>query len=334
MYKTALIGCGRIASEFTDDPRIDGIYSHAEAYVACEDTILVAICDIDPVVLERCGRRWNVQSRYDEPSHLLVEQKPDIVSICTPDKTHYDLIRQAILTPGVRAVLAEKPLALTLEHAKELVQLAAERKVVLAVNYIRRYSDDLVNLREFIQSGGIGTIQTICGYYCGGTIHNGTHWFDLARFLVGDVTLVWGRNNRRERGDDPTLDVFLEFKCGATGYLQSCDAVAFSIFEMDCIGTLGRVRLTDTGHHFETYAVVNSQYYTGYKTLARVDGLKGGLQDVTLHAVEDLVECLKYDCKPRCSGEDGVAALEIALAALNSAESTEPISIGRTNARD
>src|SRR5438132_5288286 len=114
VYRTALIGCGKIASAFADDPGFAsaGVCTHAQAYAACEQTQLVAVCDSDVAKLERCGRRWDVAARYRDAGRLLEEQHAEIVSVCTPDATHYELVRVALLAPGVQAVLAEKPLAL------------------------------------------------------------------------------------------------------------------------------------------------------------------------------------------------------------------------------
>jgi len=327
VYRTAIVGCGKIGSEFADDPRVAGIYSHAGAYLACPYTRLVAVCDRDPARLDRCGERWNVRARYFDARQMLAEQQPDIVSICTPDPTHCDLISAAIATPGVRAVLAEKPLALDLKAAQEIVRLASERDVVLLVNYSRRYSKSHINLRDFIQSGQIGEIQTVGGYYTKGILHNGTHWFDLARFLIGEVKRVRGLDIRKEYGIDPTLDAFLEFEGGGSGYLHGCEADAFSLFEMDVIGKVGRVRVIESGHIFEIYQVGDSPHYTGYRTLICTNKLAGGMHNVLLHAVDDLVYCLNEGGQPRCTGKDAIAALKIGLAIRESSRSGQTIQL-------
>ncbi len=327
VYRAALIGCGMIGSKFADDPRMNSIYSHAGAYTICPQTMLVAVCDINADTLERCGQRWKVPARYQDAKQMLIEQEPDIVSICTPDDTHYELICDALSTPRVRAILAEKPLALKLEQAQQVVRLAHERGIVLAVNYSRRYAESHIRLKQFLCSNSIGNIQTIGGYYTKGTLHNGTHWFDLVRFLVGEVIQVWGADVRNENGDDPTLDAFLEFDCGASAHLQGCDATAFDLFEMDLIGMRGRVRLIESGHTIEFYDIVDSPHYTGYKTLVQKNRWEDGVGDVLLHAVEDVVHCLNENGQPRCSGQDGIEALRIALAVCQSAYSGQRISL-------
>jgi predicted dehydrogenase len=326
-HRAAVIGCGKIGSEYADELKFKSVYAHAHAYATCPSTEIVALCDADPAKLERAGERWKVATRYSDLIELLGEQGPEIVSVCTPDETHYDLIRATLAAPGTRAVLAEKPLALTLAHAKELVATAAERGIALAVNYSRRYAKNHRELREWLRGGGIGTIRNVSGSYTKGTLHNGTHWFDLARFLIGEVTRVWGFDTLHERKEDPTLDAVLEFAGSATAHLLGCDEAAFTVFEMDLIGTRGRVRIVDVGHVIEIYDVHPSQNYADYCEPLLRERRAGGMEDTTLHAVENLVECLENNAQPLCSGNDAVAALAIALAVRDSAASGRAVDL-------
>ena len=321
VYRAALIGCGRIASEFADEPGFAdaGVCTHAQAYAACKGTQLVAVCDNDAARLDRCGDRWNVAARYRDAGRLLAEQRPEIVSVCTPDPSHYEVVRAALLAEGVRAVLAEKPLALRIEQACELVDLAAKQGVVLAVNYVRRYAERIVWLREFVRSGGMGMVRLVGGLYSKGILHSGTHWIDLARFLLGDVLRVAGRNRLHEAGDDPTLDVHLEFDGSAVGELFGCSEDNFSVFEMDLIGTRGRARLYESGDTVEIFTVVDNVPSAGYRWLKRNSRTENCLRDVLLKVVENLVQCLQSGAAPQCTGEDAVRALEIGMAARKAA---------------
>jgi predicted dehydrogenase len=321
ILRAALVGCGLIGSEFADDPLVEGVHSHAGAYAESALTSLVAVCDVDPDKVRRCGERWGVAAQYQDCGRMLAEQKPDLVSVCTPDQTHHDVLKTVLAAPSVRGVLAEKPLALTIAQAQEIARLASERGVTLAVNYSRRYANSHRKLKTFLESGGIGEVQTVGGYYTKGALHNGTHWFDLARFLVGDIARVWGRDVLREGGRDPTLDAFMEFESGAAAHLQACRAAAYAVFEMDLIGTRGRVQLVDSGHVFHTFEVADSPRYSGYRALVPVAGVAGGLENVLLHAVEDLARSVDAGTQPLCSAADGIAALKVALAVRDSARS-------------
>ena len=324
-FRTAVIGCGMIGSRFASDPKIKGVYSHAGAYDACLATTLVAVCDADELALKQCAQRWGVAGAYRKVSELLNEESPELVSICTPDASHADILRTILPTQSVRGLLVEKPLALDLVEAREMVMLAADRGIVLGVNYSRRYSAGHRRVGELIRSGGLGEIQTVSGYYTKGVLHNGTHWFDLARFLVGEIVVVQGFVKQKIRSVDPTLDVRLTFDSGASGSLQSCQADAFSIFEMDILGSAGRIRLTESGHQIEHFTVADSPFYSGYSALQYKDHWDGELNNTLLHAVQDLADCVAHGGVPRCTGADGIAALAIGIGAIESARTGAPV---------
>ncbi len=327
-WRAALIGCGKIGSEFADDPRAKGIQSHAQAYAASPQMELTGVCDADPAKAQACGARWKVKNTYTDPARLLAEQRPQIVSICTPDATHFAIARQVLNSPGVAGILLEKPLAMTLEEASQLVQLAREKNVKLAINYSRRYAASHRQLRQFIQSGQLGAIQNIHGSYTKGLLHNGTHWFDLVRFLIGEVKTVWGQDQLGEKSPDPTLDARLELARGATAYLQGCDATAFTVFEYVITGTRGRVRVSNGGDTFEFFTVADDPNFSGYRILQPVAGFSGGLGDALPNAVADLIAAVKENRPPACSGEDGLAALRLGLAVREAAVSGCIINMG------
>lgn len=323
-YRAAVTGCGLIGSEFSDTVTAPGVWSHAAAYVGCPGIDFVAVCDHDASRLARCAERWQVPSQYRDFATMLDGAQPEIVSICTPDATHAGLIREALAHGAVRAVLAEKPLAVTLAQADELMALAAEHDKVLMVNYSRRFAPGFVRLQALIAGGALGEIRSVSGFYTKGVLHNGGHWFDLARFLVGAVTRVTGINRLGEVGDDPTLDVMLEFSGGASGCLHACAASDYAIFEMDIVGTLGRARMTDSGFSIELYEVSDSAFGAGYRRLALREILEGGLGRALPEAVASVVGSLRDGIAPRCSAADGRQAMAVGLAALRSARTGLP----------
>jgi predicted dehydrogenase len=327
MLRAAVIGCGKIGSEFADDPRVPGIYTHAGAYAACAATELAGVCDVDPERAERCAARWGLTAPFTDAAALLDRLHPDLVSICTPDATHASLLELVLRTPGVRGVLAEKPLALDLDTAVQLSALAAERGVVLAVNYSRRYASGHRAARDLIAGGGIGRVQTLSGFYTKGVRHNGSHWFDLARWIAGAIASVESFPAAPAYGVDPTPDVRLQFVSGASAYLHGCAADAFTVFEMDVVATAGRVRFSEAGHRIDTYRTVPDPRYGGYTALQHESSRDGGLTDVLLAAVEDLVAAVDAGVAPRCTGADGVEALRIAAAAADSLASSSVVTL-------
>jgi predicted dehydrogenase len=312
--RAAVVGCGRIGSAFDERPGPGGVQTHAGAYARHPGTELVALVDPDRARLRAAARAWGVGGAHRDVRAMLRSERPDLVSVCTPDATHAGVLRAVLKAPGVRGVLAEKPLALTVRQAAELVRLARRRGVVLAVNYTRRFAPSHQRVRRLVASGALGPIQVVHGYYTKGVAHNGTHWFDLARWLLGDVRRV--RASRGGAGgSDPTLDVELAFASGARGLLHGLDARHHTLFEMDLVGTRGRLRLLEGGQRFERFDVRPSPHYPGYRVLRPRAAPAAGLDDVLLHAVADLVQAVGRGRAPACSGADALAALAVAEAA-------------------
>jgi predicted dehydrogenase len=334
-FQAGVIGCGRIGAGQDADSQAVGVYSHAGAFVRCAATELAAVCDRDPARARRCARRWG-GAPYGEVDDMLEAQALDMVSVCTPDDTHAAVLRRVIESGSVRLVIAEKPLAASAEEARSILRLAGRRGVRILVNYSRRFAPSHRRLQAFIEAGGIGSVQAVSGYYTKGIRHNGTHWLDLARMLAGEINEVTGRANRSAPGGpgDPTLDVLLRFSGGATGVLLGADASRFSVFEMDILGTAGRVRVLQDGRVFECCRVVPDPDFAGYRALRRSPGPRGGLRDVLLRVVEDGVRCLRTGSEPLCTGADGLAVLRLAEAALDSARTGRTVRLDRKGWRD
>jgi predicted dehydrogenase len=320
MYKAAVIGCGAIGSLYAEDPLIKGVYTHAGAYVASPKTELVAVCDIDHHKASMAAQKWNVPAVYSDIKQLLESEKPDMVSVCTPDHTHAEVLERVLTSKGVRAVIAEKPLALTVSEAIFLVELAKKHNVILSVNYSRRFSKAHQAVKHWMDAGKIGKIQSVLGYYTKGIFHNGTHWLDLVRWWIGEVQSFQAIHIKKENKGDPEIDAWFHFPNGATGFLQNIDANIASIFEMDIIGSLGRIRVIDSGHLIEYFTLSNSRYYSGYQSMIKTHECEGELHNTLLGAINDLVDCLEYGKEPLSRGEESVAVLKIASSLAASAE--------------
>lgn len=322
-YRAALIGCGKIGSEFADDPLMSGdIFTHAEAYVKCPDTELVAVCDPDPGKLERCGDRWEVRRRYQSLLEMLANEKLDIVSVCTPDPTHFEILKTLLTSPpAIKAILCEKPFVSSNAQAAEVLRLAEQRNIELAVVFLRRHAENMRRLKAFLDQGKLGTIQAINGWYTKGTLHNGSHWIDLVRFLCGEIDWVEATNELGEEGVDPTLDLRLGLAGGGVASLRACKAELFTVFEMDIMTTRGRIQLLDSGYSIVVSEVQPSARYSGYSELKPVPVEFGDRRNVMLHAVEDLVSSLNTGKSSASTARSAARTLRVSLAAQEAAQS-------------
>jgi len=321
-FRAGIVGCGRIGSEFDDDPKRRQTSTHAGAYSTTEEVALVAACDLHKEKLEKCQKRWHVPSLYQDYSEMLRKENLDILSICTWNSTHLEIVREAT-RHNIKAVFCEKPIADSLQNADEIMRLCEGKGIILQIDHQRRFDKFHQAVRTFLQNGELGRIQQVTFYYTSGVANTGSHMFDLLRFFFGDadwVQAIYSQNNS-SNPNDPNIDGIIKFKNGTFCAIQACDSRDFLLFEMNCIGTKGRLNITHSGFDIEFYRVRNSRLFSGYKEIFKSDfPVNPKLpREFMVSAVKNIVKCLKEGQKPLCSGEDGRASLELVCAFHESA---------------
>jgi predicted dehydrogenase len=267
--------------------------------------------------------RFGPCKSFTNASDLLDEVQPDVVSVCTPDETHAELVRIALSKPTTRAVLCEKPLASTVEEAQAIAELATDKKIVLAVNYSRRYSPSFQKLRTEIRRGEYGRVQVVAGFYGKGIVHNGTHWIDLLQYLLDEP--ISGEQCHRASTQTSTPSAHFCSQSGIPAHLLATDSDAFTVFEMDLLGTKGRIQIQDGGHRIVRTRVIDSPLYEGHQNLGDGSVEQGCLKDAIFHSLSDTLECLKTpNRRPLCSAEDAISALHVAEATLQLLPTSTP----------
>jgi predicted dehydrogenase len=117
---------------------------------------LAALCDLDEARVEAAAGLYPSNVRgTTRAADLFEDPDIDLVVIATPTSTHFDLARQALIAN--KDVLIEKPIASTLQEARELVELAEANKRVLAVDHTFLYTPAVKKIRELVRGGSIGT---------------------------------------------------------------------------------------------------------------------------------------------------------------------------------
>lgn len=159
-----------------------------------------------PERAQAVARDWDLPRGYASIDEALADPQVQVVHVCTPNHLHHAMAR-ASLEAG-RHVVCEKPLATTLEDARDLASLAASTGLVATVPFVYRYHPVVREARARIAAGDIGPLRLIHGSYLqdwlldpasnnwrvdpalGGASRVfadiGSHWCDLVEFVGGD----------------------------------------------------------------------------------------------------------------------------------------------------
>jgi predicted dehydrogenase len=316
-YSAVVVGCGRIGSTSSAETSGEGVHSHAQAYVDHPRTRLAAVCDVDPSRSAAASQKWGARAATDAVE-ICRSVQPHIVSLCTPDDTHYPLARALLEQAPPRALLIEKPLALTSAEGEELLALAARKSCLVAVNYVnytRRFAPAFRAIADELREGTHGRPLFVRVLYGKGLLHNGSHAIDLLRSWLGEPQRVatgpaeWG-----PPGDD-SVSADLWFDGGARARLDAFDERAATVFELDLLAERSRIALTQGGREWTFHDIADSPHHAGYRTYVpsgreRTDArFQRPLSRALWRAVDNLVAALDGTASLLCSGLDGVAAL-------------------------
>lgn len=319
-WKAAIIGCGRIASEFDNDPKRHDVSSHAGAYQTHSDIQLVAACDVDLEKRLAFQKRWGEVRIYKNTRELFSHEAIDIVSVTTKNDQQYRVMREAIHA-GVKAIFCEKPFTDRVTHARDIVDRCRQRGIVLMVDFNRRFDPMHRRLSRLIKKERFGHFLGGVVYYSNGFINAGSHAADLVTFLCGDVTHVRtvGSDGKSE---DPDLDVILTLVGGGIMFVKSIDADSYYQFELDALFARGRVRIFRQGTAADVYRVVDHPEISGVRQLSSdslqfTDGRYATLPD----AISHVVNVLRGKSTPWSTGENATRVLEILAAATWSSKS-------------
>lgn len=261
MINCAIVGCGRIAGDY-DTPASKKVRTHAKAFQDNENCQLAGVCDIDIDRARKFGDTWNCPIVTDDVSELIEKSRPDLLSICSSTESHRSIFELAC-NLGVSRIWLEKPAALSLDDVIYMKELAQENNVEVWVNYFRRYDKGFKKVKQEITE--LGKIQQVQAFYTKGLRHNGSHLIDLIHWLFGKIT-GYTHHKILPDHDFPSLSGIVDVD-GLQIHLAALDYHCYELFEVDIIGSNGRIKIIDGGQKIIFETVVESKYYPDYKNL-------------------------------------------------------------------
>lgn len=314
-----IIGAGAIAAA-----------RHAPGYERAPGAEILAVADANLDRAEVLAKKHGVPIVYQDYRELLRRTDIDAVSICTPNALHAEHALAAI--QAGKHVLCELPIALGLGECRELIQMARAHGVLLMPALAERFSAAHRQAREIVASGQIGRPLFFRASFAsprspaasdwrvdpaisggGALIDLGLHALDLFRFHMGAVSTVLADTGTLA-GEAPVEDaaVCVVHGDGARGCIEArwCGAVPARSVEIH--GTAGGV-LVDAGKPVHVCGAG-----TGWEPVAApsTEGPAG--------IVAHFVACCQQAAEPEVAAEEGTRALELVLAAYDSARRGQP----------
>src|SRR5580698_6015322 len=295
---------------------------------------LVAVADVDGARAAKVAEELEIEHSYSSLEAMLERQDIQAVLIAAPDKFHADAV-QAAARAG-KDILCEKPLGLSRESAQEALRAVADAGVRLQMGFMRRYDPAYVAAFKRIEAGEIGEavvfksigrdkdmppLRAYQSRINGMLFYNSTiHDFDLARWLTHDevaevhsFATVAIRPEIAEFGDVVAGSVNLRFARGAIGNIESYVQCLYGYdIRTEVVGSKGSILIGSIRQNSATLFKPNDGSYE------LEDHFLSRFREAYVAELIDFVDTILSDRAPRVPGEDGLRALEIAVAAEKS----------------
>ena len=292
---------------------------------------------------------------------MFVGEDLDLISVCVPNYLHRDVV-VAAAEAGLKAIICEKPLAISMEEGKEMVRICREREVKLM------YAEDwisapaLIRAREIILEGGIGDIlyvkakETHNGShsvfaqqkkFCGGgaMIHLGIHPIGFLPWLTGQgIRQVMGMAtggaednllHKHYTGEDWAA-ALLTFENGARGFVEGNYITCGGMDDrVEIYGTEGNIHVDLTkGSPLSVYSRPGFDY-----AIEKADFTQGWTQPAVdefmslgyVNEIARFAACVQQGNPPPegTSGEDGLSALAVTFAIYESALTGQLVDVNK-----
>jgi len=303
---------------------------------------VLGITDVFKNGLQELADKYGIEKVYADYKEMLADKDIDAVLVCSSTDTHADISIEA--AKAGKHVFCEKPVDLTPEKVKAVIDAVAEAGVKLQVGFNRRFDHNFAHVRSLINEGKVGNLELIKitsrdpepppaeyaavsgGMFLDMTIHD----FDMARFLAGsDVTEVYASATCLvdpaigEAGDVDTAIINLKFENGALGVIDNSRRAAYGYDQrIEVFGSLGAAMASNDTPTNVT--VMNSDGVTTDKPLYFF--LERYMQSFRDEMVQ-FVDAVLNDKPTPTTGLDGLNSILVALAAKKSVKEGRTVKI-------
>ncbi len=338
-----IVGLGNIAT------------THAHAINGHVNANVSAACSRSEENRTQFGKEFDLPI-YSDYSEMLTHENLDAVTICTPSGTHLNYAQKA--AEAGKHVVIEKPIEITVERGREIIECCKQNGVKLAVIYQNRFSDGAIEMKKELKSGNIGSAIMARAsvkwyrdqeYYTqsswrgtlkldggGAVINQAIHTIDLLIWMLGDVESVSAfkatLTHPGIEAEDNAVAI-LKFKSGTLALFEaSTSIIPAQPRRIEINGTKGTVVLEDDRY----FRIKN-----GSKNNSQSDGSSGsdgeesskssgaGAADpmaglgILHHSrqYESIIEAILNDKPPVVSGGESLKSLAVVEAIYQSADS-------------
>jgi UDP-N-acetylglucosamine 3-dehydrogenase len=305
----AVIGCGFWGK------------NHARIYNDSEIASLLAVADVNEKSACALGEKYHVD-HYKDTSKIFNRNDIEAVSICTPTITHADIAIEAM--DSGKHVLVEKPMTNTVTEAKSLISKAEKADVHLSVGFVERFNPGVIEALRLVSEGEIGEVILARAHRVSryplrisdvGVVKDlSIHDADIVRQLFNsEPESVYATAGSIVHSFEDYANIILRFPENRSAFIESNWLTPRKIRRLILTGSEGLINV-----EFITQEIMVENNQRRYQPFLQ------SREPLTLE-LESFVKSVLEDTTPQVTGYDGLQALRICEAALESSRIHQPV---------
>ena len=300
--------------------------NHARIYKELAPTELVAICDVNAERAKSVADQFGVKA-YTSSSRMLKNDEIEAVSVCTWS-TKLALEALKALKAG-KHVLVEKPMATNTKQAEKLLETAEKNGLHLTVGFLMRFIPGIQHIREAVENKKIG--ELVCATAkrvsqwperigdVGVVKDTAIHDIDVMRYISNEdpITVYAKAGSMRYRRFEDYAQIMLTYEDGKSAFIESNWLTPYKTRTLTVTGSEAIMRLDYiTQELWIESAKENLQPRFPWQEPLKLE-------------LQHFADCISEKKKPLITGADGLKALQIAEAALQSSAKNRAIKLRR-----
>jgi predicted dehydrogenase len=328
-FGIGIVGCGSVVRT-----------AHLPAYARYGYRILAA-CDIQPDRAQAVAREFGIPAWTDDLDVVLGNPDIHVLDVAVQPHQRIDLIKR--IAEAGKHVLSQKPLAMTLEEAREIVDVCANAGVVLMVNQQARWASPHRALKMLLDRGLLGELYSVMHFYrdyqdfegswfvktpYATMLDHGIHYFDLSRYFTGRNPATVKSVATMTPGQNAITPMIHTVLCeyGADAHVVSAlhfnnivRAKSSHRYEWHLDGTCGSASATLTELRFASAEAPDDMHVIALIGRWYIDAFAASMGE--------MLDAVGSGRQPATSGHDHLESLRIAFAAIRATETGDTVEL-------
>ena len=330
MQRVAIVGAGHMAKV------------HGAAYANMLNANPVAIMDVRKDAAQELASHLDA-SAFSDFDEMLNTANPDVIDVCVPTPWHKEYVLKA--ARAGKHIVCEKPMARTLDECREMIDAAEKAGITFMIAHVLRFFPEFAAGKAQVDAGAVGKPAVVRTTRGGGFPMGSNDWygdfeqsggvildliihdFDWLRWMFGDAERVYAKGLVDKGLDhmDYAL-VTIRFKNGVIAHVEGtwANPTGFTV-KYEIAGDKGMIDF----HNKEAVPLVVGRKESEEKKAGVAIPESPTAQNPYFLELQHFIDCVENGTKPCITPEDGMRAVEISLAALESIRTGKPVMVGR-----